>query len=239
MFTKTAELYDLVYGFKAYNDEASKLHELIRKYKVSSGNTLLDIGCGTGHHIQYLKRLYEVQGLDLDNGLLEVARQRNPELTFHCADMTDFALDATFDVITCLFSSIGYVQTVAGLESAISRMAVHLKPGGVLFVVPWFTPETYTSGVVHALTVERPDLKLCRMNVSKVEGGVSILDFHYLLGTPAGVEHFTEEHRLGLFSQEEHIQAFRKSGLDVSYDHGGDQDGLLARGMYIGIRPLK
>ena len=49
------------------------------------------------------------------------------------------------------------------------------------------------------------------------------------------LRHFTERHELGLFSEQEHMQAFRKAGLDVSYDHPG----LTGRGLYIGVKPVQ
>jgi len=46
--------------------------------------------------------------------------------------MVDFNLDRSFDLVTCLFSSIGYVKTIDNLEQASSTMDRHLKPGGML-----------------------------------------------------------------------------------------------------------
>ena len=54
--------------------------------------------------------------------------------------MTAFDLGCRFDVVTCLFSSIGYVGTVERLDQAIATMAAHLEPGGTLIVEPWLSP---------------------------------------------------------------------------------------------------
>ena len=80
MFTKSAAFYDAIYSFKDYAEESRLAEEFIRKYKISPGNSLLDVACGTGQHAQYLRENYQVAGLDLDAGLLEVARQRLPDL---------------------------------------------------------------------------------------------------------------------------------------------------------------
>jgi hypothetical protein len=71
------------------------------------------------------------------------------------------------------------------------------------------------------------------MSVSAVEDGVSVLDFHYLVATPAGVEHFTERHEMGLFRHEDYVAAFTDAGLRVAHD----PEGLIGRGLYIGVRP--
>ena len=236
MFTKAAAFYDAIYAAmgKDYAGEAQRLHELIQQYKRCPGNTLLDVACGTGRHPAFLQQWYDVEGLDLDDAMLAIARRRCPDVVFHQADMVDFDLGRQFDVIVCLFSSIGYVKTVPRLRQALQTMGRHLRPGGVVIIEPWLTPETYQAGTIHAQFVNQPDLKLARMNISAVEDGVSVLNFHYLVATPEGIKHFTERHELGLFSHDDYLAAFRASGLEVVYD----PEGLTGRGLYIGIRPL-
>ncbi len=234
MFSQTAQYYDKIYAFKDYYAETTCLRALIDEHLRSGSNRLLDVACGTGRHIEYLKTHFEVEGVDLDAGLLESARQRNPTVALHCADMTAFDLGRTFDVVTCLFSSIGYVKTLENLARAIACMAHHLKPGGLLLVEPWFTPGTWHPDTVHAVFIDEPELKIARINTSFVDGRVSFFDLHYLIGTPAKTEHCVEHHELGLFEQSEMLEAFTAAGLDAIYD----ENGLTGRGLYIGRKPL-
>jgi SAM-dependent methyltransferase len=246
VFTRTAALYDAVYSFKDYAGEASRLHDLIERRRRGGGDpppppgappspqpTLLDVACGTGKHLEHLRRWYAVEGVDLDPRLLDLAARRLPGVPLHQGDMTDFDLGRTFQAVLSLFSSIGYVKTLEGLRRAVACLARHVAPGGVLVVEPWFTPDVYNVGRPHALLVDQPDLKLARLNVSAVAGSVSILAFHYLLATPAGVEYFTEHHELGLFTQEDYAGAFRDAGLVVEHD----PQGLTGRGLYVGTWP--
>ncbi|HEU4784016.1 MAG TPA: class I SAM-dependent methyltransferase [Ktedonobacterales bacterium] len=233
MFTMSAQIYDAVYGAKDYAGEARRLSAFIAEHKRSSGNTLLDIACGTGGHVPYLRHEYAYEGLDLDPRMLAIARERNPGIAFHQGDMTDFDLDRQFDVVTCLFSSIGYVGTVAKLGLAVATMARHLLPGGVLLVGPFFPPEAWHVGQPHAIYVDQPNLKIARMNVSGRRDNIALLDFHYLVATPEGIEHFTEHHELGLFTDAEYRHAFTSAGLDVAHD----PEGLIGRGLYIGTHP--
>ena len=233
MFIKSAALYDAIYSWKNYADEAEKIHALIQKHKRSSGNTLLDVGCGTGAHIAHLQNFYVAEGLDLDEQLLEVARQRHPDTAFHHGDVADFNLSHTYDVIVSLFSAIGYVKTVARLNQTMQALAQHLTRGGVILIEPWFTPDVFKVGTPHATFVNEPDLKIARMNVSHVEGNVSILDFHYLLATKQGIEYFTEHHELGMFTREEFAFAFQQTDLKMIYD----EQGVDGRGLYIGTKP--
>jgi len=234
MFTKSARLYDAIYlnMGKDFPAEAGKIHAFIQQHKQTDGTLLLDVACGTGLHIGTLREFYQVEGLDLDERMLEVAHEKYPEVTFHHADMTNYDLGQKFDAITCLFSSIGYVKTIPALNKALANMTRHLRSGGVLLVEPWFTPENWKTGSVHATFVDKPDLKITRMNLSDKKDRLSFFTFHYLVATPAGIEYFTELHELGLFTEDEYLEAFRAAGLEVTRD----PTGLDGRGLYIGLK---
>ena len=232
MFSKTARYYDKIYSFKDYEAEVKRLLPIIREHLRSKGDRLLDVACGTGHHIEYLKDHFNVEGLDISEEFLEIARERNPEIPFHAGDMIDFALDRRFDVLTCLFSSIGYVKTVENLTRAIGCMTRHLVPGGVLLIEPWFTPETWHPGTVHAMLIDEPELKIARVNTSFVDGRLSYFDLHHLIATPEGTDHFVERHELGLFETDELRAVLAGAGLEVTYD----DHGLTGRGLFIGER---
>jgi ubiquinone/menaquinone biosynthesis C-methylase UbiE len=231
MFTKSAALYDAIYSFKDYQNETKILRKLIERHKQSDGTDLLDVACGTGAHLTFLRSHYRVVGLDLDPQMVEIASQKFPEIVFHEADMVDFTLDQQFDVVVCLFSSIGYLRTEDRLFAAAHNMARHLKTGGILAIEPWLTPEVFQPGTVHATNVDQPELKVARMNISQVEGDLSVFDFHYLVATPQGIEHFTERHELGLYSHDQYTQALEQAGLVVTHD----PHGLSGRGLYLGV----
>jgi ubiquinone/menaquinone biosynthesis C-methylase UbiE len=233
MFTKSAAFYDLLYGFKDYAAEADKVRLVIDAANKGTGRRLLDVACGTGQHLQYLKEHFEPEGLDLDPELLALAGRRLPELRFTHADMVDFNLGRRFDAVVCLFSSIGYVATLQNLRITARTFARHLQPGGVVVVEPWLTPDAFRPGHVHAWLAEASDLKIARMSSSDLRVDRWVLNFHYLVGTPEGVEHFTEQHHLGLFTTEDYLNAFRDAGLHVTYD----PEGITGRGLMIGVKP--
>ena len=211
-----------------------RLSAIIHENRRSDGNRLLDVACGTGCHIEHLKAHFDVEGIDLSQEMIEIAQQRNPEVSFHCGNMIDFQLDHRFDVITCLFSSIGYVKTLENLIGAITCMTRHLVPGGVLVIEPWIVPDKYHPNTVHSIFIDEPDLRIARINTSAVEGRVSILDLHYLIGTPQETEHFVERHELAMFEEGEMYDTLTNAGLEVT--HNAEE--LNDRGLFIGRQPL-
>jgi len=230
------DLYDLIYASrgKDYAKEAAYLVRALARYHLKRSSRLLDVACGTGMHLKCLKRRFAAaEGLDLSPDFIRVARLNHPDLRFHTGDMRTFSLAAEYDLITCLFSSIGYMTSLADLRRAIRNMASHLTPGGLMLVEPWFPPDKWKVGQLSMLATGDDALKVVRMNVAARKGRVSCFDLHYLVGTPKGVTHFVERHRAGLFTVQEMLKAFRDAGLRVDYDDIGP----TGRGLYIGHLP--
>jgi SAM-dependent methyltransferase len=228
-YTSRPELYDLEYSFKDYAGEAATLERIIAE-RSPDAKTLLDVACGTGKHLEHLRERFECEGTDLDDGLLGIARRRLPGVPLHHADMRSFDLGREFDVITCLFSAIGFVGDLEGLNAAARTFAKHLSPAGVALVEPWLTPDAWIVDRPHLLTYEQPNLVLARATVSGLrDERVSTTEMHYVVATPAGVEHFVEHHDPYLFTTEEMRAAFEAAGLAVDYD----DEGLIGRGLWI------
>jgi ubiquinone/menaquinone biosynthesis C-methylase UbiE len=233
MLSGSEKYYDEIYNSmgKNYAAEADRIHELIQEYKQSDGMTLLDVACGTGTHMRVLCDRYDVTGVDINSEMLKVARKKNPGLRFLQGDMRDIDVNRRFDVVTCLFSAIGYMRTKADLQKAVKSMSRHLLPGGVVLVEPWFTPEQWNVGRVSTIYVDKPHIKIVRMSHSSKKGRISTLEFEYLIGTSRRIEHMAEHHEFGLFTQDEYIHAFTRAGLTVTHH----PEGVDGRGLYIGL----
>jgi ubiquinone/menaquinone biosynthesis C-methylase UbiE len=106
MFIHSASFYDVLYSFKDYGGAVRHITRVLDQ-EAPGATRLLDVGCGTGRHLELLRERYDVEGLDLNPAMLEVARDRCPVVAFHEADMANLSLEERFDVVTCLFSSIG------------------------------------------------------------------------------------------------------------------------------------
>ena len=224
--------YDKIYASqgKDYRKEVEYLLGLVKSRGIGKRASLLDVACGTGGHLLYLRKDFDAEGVDVSLDFIKIARLKLPKTKFHVGDMRTFATGREYNVVTCLFSSIGYMETLGKVQAAIRNMAKHVKKGGLLIVEPWFSPGQMENERVSVTVVEEDKLKLVRMNTIKVEGNLCRFDFHYLVGTPSGTEHFIEKHRLGLYTRYEMSAAFQKWGLSVEYD----DEGPTGRGLYIG-----
>lgn len=231
-YEKTARLYDKIYSYKDYNAEAQQLHEMITAHATRPYHTLLDVGCGTGAHLKPLQAWYQCAGVDYSEAMIAVAREKLPELPLTVGDMRTFELGQTFDVVICLFSAIGYMQTIDDLNTAVANMARHIAPGGLLIFEGWFPPGGFNPGHMGLLTIDEPNFKLARTNRNIVHGRLSIMEMHILVNVPEGIEYLIEVHEMGLFSKAEYVEAMTRVGLQADVE----PNGLIGRGLYFGIK---
>jgi len=234
VYKEFADIYDLIYSFKDYKKEVKKIKKLIKKYKSTDGSELLDVACGTGKHLQYFKDSFICTGVDINEGMLNVAKNKVKGVIFKQADMVNFDLNNEFDIIISLFSSIGYVKTYTNLEKTIVNFANHLKQGGVLIIEPWFTKSTYWVGHPGMTTYDGDDIKIARLNTAKIENDLSVMDMHYLIVEKnKDVKYFVDKHELGLFDTDKTLELMKKAGLKAEFL----KDGLMKeRGLYIGVK---
>jgi len=231
MFTNTSHIYDAIYSRLDYGALAAVVTDSALKH-VPEAKSLLDVGCGTGLLLAELKEKFSVQGVDLDSGMLDVARARLTGVPLHEGNMIDLDLGETFDVVVCLFSSIGYTAELELMRQAVARMAAHLSRPGVLMIDPWIMPEMWRDDHLHADFVDEPTIKIARFGNNRREGRKTMLEMHHLVSTAEGVSYLVDNHTLFMFTDTEYRDAFARAGLEVEFLEGG----LVGRGMYVGWR---
>lgn len=231
--------YDALYDAsgKDYEAEAQALLAAAREGGREPGS-LLDVACGTGRHLEVFSReVDEVAGLDTSAEMLELAACRLGQRRLLAeGDLRAFDLGRPFDVVTCLFSSIGHVHDGDELDAAVTAMASHVAPGGILLVEPWLTPDRIEPGGIRdLLTAETDDGAIARVSSSHREGDTLVVSFAWAVATVAGIATREETHRMPLFTADRYVDAVERAGL-----HGSWRDevpGLGAgRGLLVGTR---
>ncbi len=240
MISSVQDAYEALYTGKSYQHEIGLVDVVIdRKLGIAKpGETIpprrvLEVGCGPGLRLAVLRQWrnkYRPEGLDRDPAMLNLAARRVPGVPLHLGDIRDFALEDRYDAVLCLFGVIGYMDNVAEMTAALTRMREHLVPGGVLLLEPWLTPDRVTNRYLRADSAKRTDLEVQRMNFTRVVENKSLLSVHYLIGDSNGVRHVQELRQLTLFTEAEYAEALREAGFgDVLLEAYGPQ----GRGLYI------
>lgn len=119
------------------------------------GNTVLDVGCGTGKGFMPLLGLgWEVTALDISPSMVALARAKaGPDVRIDVADMRQLQTYGSFDLVLCLDDAINYLHTPAELERALGGMAANLAPDGIL-IFDSNTLTTYRTFFAERVVVE-------------------------------------------------------------------------------------
>lgn len=113
---------------RLYN-EFLEVPSMIKAVGDIKGKKLLDVGCGAGVHIShYLKKGAKCYGLDISKTLIDLAKEKCPNVDFKIGSMTNLPYpDEFFDIVTCSLA-IHYVENTKQVLREINRV---LKKGGI------------------------------------------------------------------------------------------------------------
>jgi ubiquinone/menaquinone biosynthesis C-methylase UbiE len=233
-FHELAKYYDAINDWKDYRGESQRLETLARRFGRPGRTTWLDVACGTGRHLEYLRRRHSTVGVDGSREMLRCARRRLPGVPLVLGDMRAFRLNRRFDVVSCLFSAIGHLRTKEDVRKAFANFARHLNPGGVAIVEPWIQPSAFRPGRIYLRTYESPAVTVVRCASSSRRGNRSVIHYHFLVGERGRqIQHY-EETDVGLMlSREELLALMRSAGLTPRFLARGFMPG---RGLLIGVK---
>ena len=113
--------------------------EGIRRAGIKAGDSVLDVGCGTGVFLQAVAKLgARPHGLDASRALLRIARTRVPQAELRVGDAESLPFDDDrFDVVTG-FNSFFFADDMTAALREAGRVA---KPGAPVLVQVWGRPE--------------------------------------------------------------------------------------------------
>lgn len=227
-----AAWYDALYEAlgKDADAEAASLLELARAELGRTPASWLDVGCGTGRHLAVIAgEVPEVVGVDTSDAMLDVARARlGSHVELFRADQRTLDLGRQFDVVTSLFSSIGYVDNRDEAVATIARLASHVAPGGILLVEPWIDPDDWRDDEPPQVIEVREGARCAvRVTAGSRHADTSHLDLVLVTAGDGRVDVQREEHRLVLVPHDDLEAAAAAAGLEPTWQEGPSQRGLL------------
>jgi len=233
-FYELADCYDALNDWKDYSGESARLESIARSLGLSGRASWLDVACGTGRHLEFLRRRHPVVGVDISPKMLRIARHRLPGVRLVRADMRTFNLKARFDVVTCLFGAIAHLRTPEDVREAFSNLARHMNPGGIAIVEPWLEPTIFHPGFIQLRHHQDAEIMVARCAYSSLRRGRAIVQYHFLVGRPGhGVRYLKETDVKLLVSREDLLKLMRKSGLRARFLRHGLTPGM---GLLIGSK---
>ena len=93
--------------------------------------TSLDLACGTGVLCEILhEKGIESSGMDFSEGMIAIAKQRNPEIFYEVADMITYRPQKQFDLVTCTGDALNHIMDLKDIEQIFKNVFEYLKEGG-------------------------------------------------------------------------------------------------------------
>lgn len=127
-----ADIYDYLV-FNTLKDEY-EVGFIINSASASSKSKILDIGCGTGHHVASLgSKGLDVIGIDSSVSMIKKAKENFPDYKFEVADATNGSTfqPESFTHILCMYFTIYYIKDKSQFFNNCYNW---LMPGGCLIV---------------------------------------------------------------------------------------------------------
>lgn len=136
-FDKYAKDYDS--GWKG-SKSARFYNDLIKELEINPGDSVLDVGCGTGTILNFIASKTEIKGygLDISSEMLKIAKEKNPSFDFTTGDCVNLPYDdVSIDVVMACMAYHHFADQKKFREEAYRV----LKPGGRLYICdprfPW------------------------------------------------------------------------------------------------------
>ena len=125
---------------------------------------LLDLACGTG---SFLMLAYNngisCYGLDLSETAIEIAKEKAKinhfNINYKVSDMTNFSYDTKFDIITCFFDSINFLDSKGKINKLLNNVYKYLKDDGY-FIFDIFSKYMFNEYVKNSLINDYDTFKI-------------------------------------------------------------------------------
>ena len=76
----------------------------------------MDVACGTGSHAVILKNNFNITGVDINENMLKIAREKVPEANFIHGDMKNLELDINSMLSSVYFQRFITTQIIKNLN---------------------------------------------------------------------------------------------------------------------------
>ena len=240
MYSDLAPWFHLLTHPSDYAEEAEFVTRLVDEASDGPARTLLELGSGGGNGASHLKRRFDCTLTDVASEMLELSRTLNPECEHLQGDMRTLRLGRTFDVVFA-HDALSYLTTETDLGAAIETAAAHVRPGGVVVLVPDATTEIFSPGTDHGGHdgEDGRSLRYLEWSHAPEPEGSSSYEVDYLIavrepGHPLHVVH--DRHRLGLFLDATWRRLVTSAGLEL-VDSGVENPFAGEQAVFVARRP--
>ena len=129
-----SDVFCKVYNEFGWNYYPEIFGQQLIKWLAAAGlqpKSALDLACGTGVLCEILHDAgMDVTGMDLSEGMIEIAKSGNWEIHYDVADMITYRPGEKFDLVTCTGDAINHISDLQNVQRIFSNVYGYLNKGG-------------------------------------------------------------------------------------------------------------
>ena len=119
------------FGWNYYPEIFGEQLLLWLKQKGIRPRTAMDLACGTGVLCRILKDSgIETAGMDFSSGMIDIARENNPDIPFEVADMITFRPEERYDLVTCTGDAVNHIPDLSDVAKIFDNVYAYTAKGG-------------------------------------------------------------------------------------------------------------
>jgi ubiquinone/menaquinone biosynthesis C-methylase UbiE len=191
-----AARYDLLVWLMVFGRERRFREKLLEPARLQTGESVLDVGCGTGSLAMVAKRRVgptgTVAGIDASKEMIARAKRKAEkarlDIAFEIASADSLPVrDASFDVALCTVTLHHLPRSIR--TGAVREMGRVLRPGGRMLLVDFsFKRHRTLAGHLHRHSAVKPNELLAITGDAGMDvvesGSLGMWDLHFVLAQP-------------------------------------------------------
>ncbi|MEA3429848.1 MAG: class I SAM-dependent methyltransferase, partial [Nanoarchaeota archaeon] len=131
-YNEMAEVVESSWCNKNYVKEVSFFLKIFKQYGIKP-NLIYDVACGSGSHAKLLMdKGYGVIGVDLNDGMIRLAKKKVPKLRIVKQDMRKLNMNKKADCIITMFNAINHFSSYKDFEMMLKSYKNNLSPEGIV-----------------------------------------------------------------------------------------------------------
>lgn len=223
-----ARYYDELTANIDYKKRGEYFHEIIKKFKQTKENILLDLACGTGSISEVMAKLgYDVVGVDLSDEMLGMAIEKKFDsglnIQYLCQDMRHFEMYGTIDVTICALDSINHLASLDDVGKVFKNVAFFSEQEGLFIFDVNTAYKHYNILANNTFTYETEDVYCVWENTLVPETGEVKMNLEFFEREENGMysrsnDSFSEK----AYSEEDIERLLAESGFEVLAKYGDD-----------------
>lgn len=134
------EIFNSLYSKQGLTGTPNHIAELIANIgHLYEPTTAIDICCGTGNILHYLKNIKEIKGIDINHDIIQIAKAVNPEINFMVANSLEFDFGGfKYDLVvgSLPFGTRTNNKKLLEIELINKGLGLLNENGSAIFIVP-------------------------------------------------------------------------------------------------------